>query len=95
MKEIKKVENTGESTLKSYRIYLTKNIEVARIIAQGLKHSDVYSRYGGETLSISMGCVNENTHIPAIYHGSENFYAMATYRNGETGYPQEYEIIFC
>ena len=85
MKEIKKA---GEDP--KIPIYLTKNIEVARIIAQGLKHSDIYSRYGGRRYhSYGMRKRKCTQHIPAIYHGSENFYAMATYRNGETSYPQE------
>lgn len=94
----KNLEKTGipmEGAPVSFRIYITKSPETARLLAAGLKHSEIGSRYGGKTIGISHGCVNENVHIPPIYHGDGNFYAMARYQNGETGYPQEYEIIFC
>ncbi len=79
----------------SYQIYITKSVKVARIMAEGLKHSDLGTRYGGEVFSVSYGNVGESSEIPGIHHNSDNFYAMVKYQNGETGYPQEYEIIFC
>ncbi|MGI5947759.1 MAG: hypothetical protein ACOX8K_10175 [Lachnospiraceae bacterium] len=94
-KNLEKTSIPMEGAPVSYRIYITKSPETARVLAAGLKNSEIGSRYGGKTFSVSHGCVNENIHIPAIYHGSENFYAMAKYRNGETGFPQEYEIVLC
>lgn len=79
----------------SCRIYITKSAEAARIMAEGLKHSELGTRYGGKVFSISHGYVGESSKIPAIYHNNDNFFARVEYQNGETGYPQEYEIVFC
>ncbi len=85
-----KKEETKELPV-SYRIFITKSVEAARIMRAGLMH--IHS--DEKVVSISQGCVEGNSKIPAIYHEQGDFYTMIEYQNGDTGYPQKYEIIFC
>lgn len=89
MIEVKK-EETKEVPV-SYKIFITKSAEAARVMREGLMHLHSDEK----AVSISQGCVGDSLKIPAIYHDHGNFYAMLEYRNGDTGYPQNYEIIVC
>ena len=79
----------------SYRIYITGSSEVAHIISRGLREATPWSKSGGQTIGTSCGCVHEDVRIPAIYHGSDRFYAMIEYRNGENFNHPEFQVIIC
>ncbi|MBP2629851.1 MAG: hypothetical protein H6Q70_479 [Firmicutes bacterium] len=79
----------------SYKIYITRSSEAAHLISRGLREATPWSKQGGQTLSTSSGCVNQDCRIPNLYHGADKFYAMIEYRNGEDFDHPEYEIIIC
>ena len=80
----------------SYRIYLTKNPEVARVLSQGWRDQE-YLDSGRETkkiISRGSGPVNNDCRIPEIYHGRGLFYCTIEYKNGDTWDLPEYEIVW-
>jgi len=76
--------------MSSYKIYLTKSSEVARLIAHArsgeLKTEDV--------ISISHGAVIKDERIPSIYHDKGYFYCAVELRNGDYD-SLTYELIIC
>jgi hypothetical protein len=79
----------------SYVIYITSSADAAQLISKGMREAQPWSRQGGEIISSSMGCVHQDVRIPAIYHGSDKFYALIEYRNGEDWDHPEYELVIC
>ncbi|MCU7380823.1 hypothetical protein OBO34_21140 [Clostridiales Family XIII bacterium ASD5510] len=79
----------------SYKIYITSSAEVAHLIGRGLREATPWSESDGKTLGVGSGCVHQDCRIPALYHGSDKFYAYIEYRNGEDFSCPEYEIIIC
>lgn len=79
----------------SYKIFITGSAEAAHLISRGLREDTPWSISGGQTLSISGGCVHQDRRIPRLYHGSDKFFAMVEYRNGEDFNQPEYQIIIC
>ncbi|MEA5084386.1 MAG: hypothetical protein VB018_09550 [Lachnospiraceae bacterium] len=86
------MENTNNS---SYMIFITSSAEAAHLISRGLREATPWSKQGGQTLSTSSGCVHKDCRIPALYHGSDKFFAMIEYRNGEDWNRPEYAIVLC
>ena len=79
----------------SYKIYITKSLEVSELIARGLREATPWSKKGGKTLGISCGPVCMDCRIPALYHESDFYFAMIEYRNGENWENQEYALVLC
>ena len=79
----------------SYKIYITSSAEAAHLISGGLREATPWSEEGGQTLSIESGCVHQDCRIPALYHGSDRFYALVEYRNGDDWCHPEYQIVIC
>jgi hypothetical protein len=79
----------------SYKIYITKSCAAAHHIARGLREATPWSKRGGHTIATSCGCVLKDCRIPEIYHGSDRFYALIEYRNGETFDFPEFNITHC
>lgn len=77
--------------MSSYKIYLTKSSEVARLIAHArsgeLKTKDV--------IGISNGAVNNDVRIPAIYHDKGYFFCAVELKSGENWDSLTYELIIC
>ncbi len=86
------MENTNNS---SYKIFITSSAEAAHLISRGLREATPWSKQCGQTLSTSSGCVHQDCRIPSLYHGSDKFYAMIEYRNGEDWGHPEYQIVIC
>jgi len=79
----------------SYKIYITGSASAASLISRGLSETTPWTRPGGHTLGVGSGCVHQDCRIPALYHGTDKFYAYIAYRNGENFLHPEYEIIIC
>ena len=86
------MSNTNNS---SYKIYITNSAEAAHLISRGLREATPWSKAGGKTIGTGSGCVQEDCRIPALYHGSDRFYAYIEYRNGEDLEHPEFQIIIC
>lgn len=86
------VMNTNNA---SYKVYITNSADVAHLISRGLREATPWSKNGGQTISTGSGCVNQDCRIPALYHGSDKFFAYIEYRNGEDFNHPEYELIIC
>lgn len=86
------MENTNNS---SYKIYITNSADAAHLISRGLREATPWSKQGGQTISIQSGCVHQDCRIPALYHGSDKFFALTEYRNGEDWKHPEYQIVIC
>jgi hypothetical protein len=70
-----------------YKIYLTKSLEVARLISEAM-----LARKEDENIySTSSGAVNQDCRIPSLYHEKGYFYCILEYRDLET---PVYEIVF-
>lgn len=67
----------------SYKIYITSSADAAHLISRGLREATPWTKQGGETISTSSGCVHQDCRIPSLFHGSDKFYALIEYRNGE------------
>jgi hypothetical protein len=71
-----------------YKIYLTKSLEVARLISEAM----LARKEKGENIySTSSGAVNLDCRIPSLYHGKGYFYCILEYRGLEA---PKYEIVF-
>lgn len=79
--------------MSSYKIYITKSYEVARIIAKGLKEEKPWSEETGKILETDWGYVHESDYIPTMYCDKGYCFAMVKYRNGEDDKHPEYQII--
>lgn len=79
----------------SYLVYITGSANAAHLISRGLREAAPWSKRGGKTISIRSGCVHEIGLIPSTYHGSDKFYAILEYRNGEDWSHPEYKLIIC
>jgi len=79
----------------SYNIYITSSADAAHLISRGLREATPWTKQGGKTISISSGCVHQDCRIPSIYHGSDKFYALIEYRNGEAWNHPEYQLAIC
>lgn len=77
--------------MSSYKIYLTKSSEVARLLAQvrsgELKTEDI--------ISISTGAVGNDERIPAIYHGKGYYFCVVELKSGNYPSDLDYELIIC
>lgn len=80
--------------MNSYKIYLTKNAEAARLISRGLREATPWSKDGGETIAITHGCGEENSKIPPCYQRG-NYFTMIEYRNGPDDSCPEYSLVIC
>lgn len=84
--------------MNSYKIYLTKSAEAARLISDGLKGETPWSKDGGEIISIGVGGVENHigeSKIPLMYHNKGYFYAKIEYRNGPDESCPEYSLVIC
>ena len=80
--------------MNSYKIYLTKNAEAARLISRGLREETPWIKDGGTAISVSNGAIWEgDDKIPAVYYGKGYYYAMIEYRNGPDDSCPEYSLI--
>ncbi len=73
-----------------YLIYLTRSAEAAQLIAAGLfaQHESMGYR------TASHGPVDQDGRIPAIYHNSGYFCAIAE-RPTKEGHSPEYRLVIC
>lgn len=71
---------------KTYKVYLTKSHEVARLLQNALweKYKEEEGRKTG------FGCADGNDSIPSVYHGCGYFYAYIEYRSEQA----EYALVF-
>lgn len=85
------VQNEGNYSKLSYKIFITDSNEAASLIAQGMSNEPVK-----ECVRISHGIVSDSTFgemIPDIYKKHGKFYAALVY-GPENGKP-EYELTLC
>lgn len=77
--------------MSSYKIYLTKSSEVARLLARvhsgDLKTEDV--------VEVSTGAVDHDARIPAIYHDKKYFFCAVELKSGNYLDDSAYELIIC
>jgi hypothetical protein len=78
----------------SFKIYLTRSLEAAHILADGLR-SERMKQQLGEIISTSSGSVGHDCRIPEIYHDSGYFYAIVQYKAKKGWEYAEYEIVRC
>ena len=82
--------------MNSYKIFITKNAEVAHLISRGLREATPWSKDGGATISISHGgTLAGNDKIPPCYQCAGYHFAVIEYRNGPDGSCPEYSLIIC
>lgn len=70
----------------SYKIYLTKSAEAAKLLSNGFEHDDNW-------ISTGYGAVSENLtpHIPSIYFSKGYFHATLQTKSDK----EEYELTIC
>lgn len=83
--------------MNSYKIYLTKSAELARLISRGLREETPWCKKGGTAISVSNsnGAADSNECIPELFYGQGYCYAMIEYRNGPDDSCPEYSLVIC
>ena len=81
--------------MNSYKIYLTKNAEAARLISRGLREETPWIKDGGTAISVSNGAAESNEFIPELFYDQGYHFAMIEYRNGPDDSCPEYSLVIC
>lgn len=81
--------------MKSYKIYLTKSLEAARLIYNGLQAESPWSKGEGKVISMELGFADATKCIPSMYQNKGYSYAMIKYQNGPDDSCPEYNLIIC
>lgn len=81
--------------VKSYKIYITKSLEAASLIFNGLKTESPWSKNEGKVISTGIGFADETEFIPSMYRVKGYYYAMIEYQNGPDDSNPEYSLIIC
>lgn len=82
--------------VKSYKIYLTKSFDAARVICEGLKREEPWTLDGGKMYLVYLGKADGGKlRIPEIYQGRGYYYACIEYSNGPDESRPKYEIVIC
>lgn len=81
--------------MRSYKIYLTKSFDAARVIGEGLKKEEPWTLDDGKMYLVYIGEADGKSLIPEIYHGWGYYYACIEYRNGPDESEPRYEIVIC
>ena len=71
-----------------YKIYLTKSLEVARLISEAMFCRKEQSE---NIYSTSSGTVNQDCRVPSLYHDKGYYYCIVEYE--DLGAPV-YEVVF-
>ena len=77
--------------MSSYKIYLTKSSEVARLLAQ-VRSGDLKTE---DVVEVSTGAVNHDARIPAIYHDKGYYFCAVELKSGNFPDDLNYELIIC